>query len=205
MATSPERTRHRDRSDHGQPGSEIGQAMVRDVRKVLCGRMAKAGVHEVVNNPDVADENQHRRDKPCQARDEDVRLFPSRGSRPEQDHHSCKGRERRCCAAQVPRRVSRNVITALERELLGRQRPSQDHGHGPPVSSDRGQPALLAAHPARLRAHRRPATTRAAARSGRGSTLRRYRFGDLLASRGRSASPDARPHDPVGAITDRRL
>jgi hypothetical protein len=39
--------------------------MIGDVRKTLRGRMAKAGVHEVVDNADVTDEDQHRRGKPC--------------------------------------------------------------------------------------------------------------------------------------------
>ena len=139
--------------------------MIGDVRKTLRGRMAKAGVHEVVNNADVTDENQHRRGKPCQARDEDVRLTPSRGSRPQQDDHSCKGGEWRCCAAQMLSRVSRDVITALEHELLDRQRAGENHRHWPPVSSERSQPALLPAHTARLFAQH-PVTPRAAARSG---------------------------------------
>jgi len=150
MATSPEDTRHPDRSDHGQPGCEIGQSMIGDVRKPLRGRMTKAGVHEVVNNADVTDENQHGRGKPRQAGDEDVRLTPSCRSRPQQDDHSCKGCEWRCCTAQMPSGVSRDVIAALEHEPLSRQRAGENHRHRPPVSSDRSQPALLPAHTSRL-------------------------------------------------------
>ena len=83
--------------------------MVGNVRKTLRRRMAKAGIHELVDNADVTHENQHRCPQPRQARDEDVRLTPSCGSSPQQDGHKGEGTEGRgwrCSDAQprVPKR-----------------------------------------------------------------------------------------------------